>query len=118
MQQKQRFLCFTSVLKEKTSKQEIKKALKTRCFAIKTFFYPILQELSYEDWETHFDEDFTDYIVSDICNYLHTGRYYDDEDTMYRAYFDFDYYEKHWTDYLKWVIDRHREECARDNNDQ
>lgn len=26
--------------------------------------YPILQELSYEDWETHFDEDFTDYIVS------------------------------------------------------
>ena len=80
--------------------------------------YPILQELSYEDWETHFDEDFTDYIVSDICNYLHTGRYYDDEDTMYRAYFDFDYYEKHWTDFLKWVIDRHREECARDNNDQ
>lgn len=47
MQQKQRFLCFTSVLKEKTSKQALKKALKIRCFVIKTFFYPILQELAH-----------------------------------------------------------------------
>ena len=82
------------------------------------YAWPIVRDLSYEDWETHFDEDFTDYIVSHICNYLHTGRYYDDEDTMYRAYFDMDYYQKHWTDYLKWVIDRYKEKCARDKKEE
>ena len=80
--------------------------------------YPILQELSYEEWRTNFDENFTHYLVSDICNYLHTDRYYDDEDTMYRAYFDMDYYQKHWTDYLKWVIDRHKDKCARDKKEE
>lgn len=79
--------------------------------------YPILQELSYEDWRTNFDENFTHYLVSDICNYLHNTRYYDDDYMTYQSYFDLDHYAKRWSEYLKIIIDSYKEECERDNNE-
>ena len=79
--------------------------------------YPILQELSYEEWRTNFDENFTHYLVSDICNYLHNARYYDDDYMTYQAYFDLNHYAKRWSEYLKIIIDHYREECERDNNE-
>lgn len=84
---------------------DFRKILFTTILYLSTEKLKKAKKLSRESKFTNFDNNITNYIATEICEYIQREMYYIDDDPIYRPFFDVDEYLIRWEEQLDHLLE-------------